>query len=88
MEDKQMIMVSADDLINIINYCHQMENEINVLNNEIEWITKEVLSSFAGLICTPEEGYLKAGLNWMIHDIKEVVKIAESRRSNIFLCQK
>jgi hypothetical protein len=48
-------------------------NEIGRLNKQLEWIAKEVLIALSGVVCTPEEGYIKAGLNWLVNDIKQLV---------------
>jgi GTPase involved in cell partitioning and DNA repair len=44
------------------------------LEKEREGMAKEILTALSGTVCTPVEGYIKAGMHWMVRDIKELVK--------------
>jgi hypothetical protein len=45
------------------------------LEKEREWLAKEILTALSGVVCTPAEGYIIAGMHWIIHDTKELVKL-------------
>jgi hypothetical protein len=58
---------AADDYKNLREQLTQKEAEI-------EQLDKRILIALAGTVCRPQEGYVKAGLNRLGHDVEELVK--------------
>jgi hypothetical protein len=52
---------------------------------EIENIAERILISLAGTVCTPQEGYVKAGLGWMVHDVEELIKLYKQTKDGFEL---
>lgn len=48
--------------------------EIARLKAELEKIADQCLKAMAGTVCTPVEGYVKAGMHWIASDIRSLVK--------------
>jgi chromosome segregation ATPase len=45
---------------------------VEELEQQLERISDDSLRILAGTVCTPIEGYRKAGFSWLIRDIKEL----------------
>ena len=50
---------------------------------EIEKLAKDCLVALAGAVCTPLEGYRKAGFHWLVRDIKTLVSENAALRAEV-----
>ena len=52
-----------------------LQAEVRRLREEQSRIARSGLAALAGVVCTPVEGYEKAGLNWFVNDVRSLVKL-------------
>jgi hypothetical protein len=52
----------------------RLQSENQNLKDDQSRLCSEMLSALSGVICTPAEGYEKAGLGCIVRDVRELVK--------------
>lgn len=72
---------SLQRMTDMEDWYHSQNREIETLKAEVISATQQrdalndaAISALAGEVCTPAEGYVKAGANWLKHDVEGLVK--------------